>query len=849
MKGDDFLLNNIDAYKQIYYLEQLCREYTLKYTSIDDVTPSLLSKLQNEAIRNKQDGNDYEKILNYSHLGEIYDFLKSKRIREKKNNTLDLINVNDLISHRNDIMHSRSINFDQAKNINRLCSEFVENLKDDDISRKWNKFITIEIKDFKIPLAYVLYPFGKSYKTLIGRDEEMHNVKECLKTPMPISIIGHGGLGKTALVLQLVEDYLYSPSRPFENIFFFSFKDNNFSQGQFVKIDKIIQNYDDVIKKLADFLKVKDTNKEENFEDILWTKFFETNSLLILDNLETEIVHSNLNEFVQLANKFIINFNKNCRLLITSRSGMGNNEQKITLNPFSLEETKKLVMINSNIQGGDISKFDWEWIQNYSKGNPGLINALCYSISSTNKTIKDLRIEYDSKYTEESLKLHEQQETFINFCFENTLESLPTLSKEYLAAICYVCSTTSTYEISEGFLSYLKEYIFSKKIHQDLDTTKFTNIGFLQSIPYSKKYRVNEFFVVFLDGNLTDNDETITTFDIQKSQYNLKCKDFIEKINQIQFNKALDIEEIMAEIYKNKYRETKNLEFAIKAFFSYPTLKGLDTIFSNSEALKILENRNFIDKVPDFKNPSKQKIIQEKIIHTFIDACFEINSLILNKKTTSIKQDDLVNYYLELEKKITILKTYNISIPLKAKICRLLNNCSKYEMYEKGIEIAENEQELSGVLLISYTKLISQNRNNSIETAKLIAKGEKIVKSNARFCNKKSIYSYKICALQYYVEKNEFTKIEEILIDISKYEPTETTIATFSLQLELELTKLEFYLKKRKYYVTQKQFENINNLMKSSNFKKLYFKNQQRFKDKLSRLKTKNQRKYPKPLN
>lgn len=831
------MLNNLDAYKQIYFLENLCREYSLKYTVKEDLPSTLLKKLQTEAAKNKQDIMDYENLLNYSHLGELFDFLKSKVVRQKKNNDLLKLDIGELISHRNDIMHSRSINLEEAKNIEELCNLFIKHLKDEVYTRKWIKFVSTEIKHFRIPIAYVLYPFGKSFKTLIGREEEIFSVKEFLNTPMPVSIIGHGGLGKTALVLQLVEDYIYSPSKPFENIFFFSFKDNNYSQGNFTKIDKIIQNYKDVTKKLANFLLPSFDENEENFEEILWEKFFETKSLLILDNLETEIVHSNLEEFVKLANKFIINYTKNCRLLITSRSGIGNNEQKITLNPFSLEETKELLNTNSKNLDYHISNEDWEWTQDYTKGNPGLINALSYSLVSTSKTIRDLRIEYNSKYTDESLKLHEQQETFISFCFENTLESLPQISKQYLAAICYICSATNTYEISEGFLSYIKEHIFSKRTHTDLDTNRITNIGFLQPISHSAKYRVNEFFVLFLDGNLPPNDETVTTFDIQKSEYGGKCSSFIDEINEIQFNKTLDIEEIMSEIYINKFKVSKKIEFAVRAFFSSPNLNRLNTIFSNFDALQIIENRNFIEKVAEFKNPSKETKLQERIINLFIDACFKINNNILNKKSTNIKQSDLIKYYLELESNITILKNYNIPNYLSAKICRFLNSCSQYQ---KVIEIAKHNEYLSDVLLVAYTKLIQRQDPKNIE--ELISAAEVIVQTRLKYCNKKSIYMYKVCLLQYHLKKEKFSKIPSILREIKNYEHTKMNTATYALILDAKLLELEYLIKSNKN--TDKQFSLITRYMEDPLFEELYLKKQQRFKNRIKILKSSSKKKH-----
>ncbi|MGE7667172.1 hypothetical protein ACQKMN_15810 [Ureibacillus composti] len=131
------MLNNLDAYKQIFFLENLCREYTLKYTIKEDLPSNLLAKLETEATKNKEDITNYNNLLNYSHLGELYDFLKSKVVRQKKNNDLLKMDIAELISHRNDIMHSRSINLEEAKSIEELCKLFIKNLKDEEFTRKW----------------------------------------------------------------------------------------------------------------------------------------------------------------------------------------------------------------------------------------------------------------------------------------------------------------------------------------------------------------------------------------------------------------------------------------------------------------------------------------------------------------------------------------------------------------------------------------------------------------------------------------------------------------------------------------------------------------------------------------
>lgn len=813
------MLNNLDAYKQIYYLEKLCREYTFKYTSSDNLPENLKNKFRKEAEKNGESNFEYRTLLDYSHIGELFDFLKSKKFTNIKQNDLISIDIGNLINLRNDIMHARTIDKSESLQIEEQCENFVNKLNDEDFKRKWNIFISNDIKNYKIPISYILYPFGKSFTKLIGREQEIKNLKEGLKRPFPISVIGHGGLGKTALVMQLIEDFMYSPLKPFENIFLFSFKDSEYIFGEFRKIDKIIQNYNDVIIKLAEFFNIE--THLDNFEEKVWEKFFNTKSLLILDNLETEIVHSNLDEFVNLAQRFLNHYYKDSRLVITSRSGLGNNETKLTLNPFSLTETKELVEINfvGNVDM-KISQTDWDWIQSYTKGNPGLINAFSYLISSTSKSMQNLRIEYDSRYTEESIRLHEQQEAFINFCFENTLETLPKISKEYLATICYICSATNIYEINEGFLSYVKDRIFSKdKLNKFLDINNFTNIGFLQPVKNTGKYRVNEFFVSYLDGNTGTIDSVINVFDLKKSDYNQKISELIDEINQTQFTENLDVEKLMSEIFMKKFDETKDASYAMKAFFSSPDLRKLIKIYSSLNTYRIIENRNLIDKVYEFKNPRYEKNKQELVIDLLINAFFDVNNQILQKKNTPIKQSDLVSYFYELENKISILKNYELPIKLKSKICRFLNNCSQYE---KVIEISKIEDKMSDELLTAYNKLLSTCKDD-VEAKKLIAKCQNIILTRSKFCRDKSLYSFNLYLLRFYQKSQNYFSMDKPLKETKKLEIKTHNNSIFALKFEIELISLEYLLHTgQPRHIIEEQIDIIQNLKEDSMYNQLY---------------------------
>ncbi|MCM3711475.1 hypothetical protein [Sporosarcina luteola] len=401
---------NLDGYKMIFFIENLLREYCEEFTQIEDLSSELRTKYSETAKANEQDHNNYRNLLKYSHLGDLVDFIKSKRFKSYKMNNLETVNVSVLIKRRNDIMHSRSISHLEIDKISEVSNEISLALLESKYNLQWNKFITTDIKEYRIPLVHMVYPLGKNFDNLIGRNDELIELKREITRPIPVSIVGHGGLGKTALVLQLIEDVLYSPDLPFENIYFMSFKNSTFENGQIMRFEKAISNHTDLIQRLASFMNIESENKEfHELERLVWDNLFAQKSLLILDNLETEIVKSNLNEFTEIAQRFIAGFTKPSRLIITSRYGLGDRESKFPLHQFNLQNTKNLVcsyLSESVLKEKNIKQGDWEWIQSYTRGNPGLIIAFCNTLKSTRKQLMDLRVEYNTKYTEESKILH-----------------------------------------------------------------------------------------------------------------------------------------------------------------------------------------------------------------------------------------------------------------------------------------------------------------------------------------------------------------------------------------------------------------------------------------------------------
>ncbi|PFN19024.1 hypothetical protein [Bacillus cereus] len=342
------MIININGYKMIFYLENLLRDFCNEYINKELMDEKFYSDLERAALGSSiQESLSFREVLDFTHLGELLDIIKSKKFKQIKSNTVNTVNPSFLIKHRNDIMHSRSISNEELEKIQSNCKAIIDALNESDYRNYWNKFINDEIEKYRIPILHMVYPIGKNFDKLVGRQDELRKLKYDLGASIPRSITGQGGLGKTALILQLVEDFLHDPNQPYENIYFMSFKDSAFENGKITRFEKSINNHQDLIHRLAAFMKIDINSLDfEEIQNKVWENFFKKKSLLILDNLETEIVKSNLDEFTQIAERFIMSFSSSSRLIITSRFGLGDREAKTPLHQFNLEDTKALIKNN-----------------------------------------------------------------------------------------------------------------------------------------------------------------------------------------------------------------------------------------------------------------------------------------------------------------------------------------------------------------------------------------------------------------------------------------------------------------------------------------------------------------------
>lgn len=178
----------------------------------------------------------------------------------------------------------------------------------------------------------------------IGRTKDVEEIKRLIFSNKVVSILGDGGIGKTALAVKVAYDLVdMGDMCPFELIIWTSAKTTMLTSKGIEDIYTAITDYTGLISIISDSLdKSISVNK---FDAIIeYLDLFKT--LIIIDNLET-IQSEEVRNFIRSAQT-------KCNIVITSRIGLGELEYPRTLNGLTENECAKLIREIARIRNSDI---------------------------------------------------------------------------------------------------------------------------------------------------------------------------------------------------------------------------------------------------------------------------------------------------------------------------------------------------------------------------------------------------------------------------------------------------------------------------------------------------------------
>jgi LuxR family transcriptional regulator, glucitol operon activator len=245
-----------------------------------------------------------------------------------------------LISIRNRVMHSRPLEFDDFYNVSNLASELVKshrslwaNLRTTrrELERNPDFATTIVIPDTADENARILHNLPQvefDDTGFVSREKELAELKRAILGSYPVvTVVGEGGLGKTALAMKACYELLDDEEAKFDAIVWTTAKATKLTVSEIESIEGSISSSLGIIES-ATALLGRETNGTA-IDDLL-THLTNNKILLIIDNLET-VIDNTIRDLVR-------KLPQGSKILFTTRIGLGAFDFPIPLLPLAKKE-------------------------------------------------------------------------------------------------------------------------------------------------------------------------------------------------------------------------------------------------------------------------------------------------------------------------------------------------------------------------------------------------------------------------------------------------------------------------------------------------------------------------------
>jgi LuxR family transcriptional regulator, glucitol operon activator len=227
-----------------------------------------------------------------------------------------------------------------------------------------------------------------------------------------ITVLGEGGVGKSALALKVAYDLVDDPSAPFDAVVWVTAKANRLTPYEIQAIDQAVTNSLGAIGAAADYLGRQ--TPDNPLQDLL-LHLKNNRVLLIIDNLET-VLDQTIRDLVR-------SIPTGSKLVFTSRVGLGAFDFPINLGPFPAKEAHHYLRRTCRVWGvNDIAKFPQQKIEDYCKRlqyNPLFIKWFVQGVRAGQRPEAILA----------------NPKILLEFCLQNVFEHLSTEAKQVADAL------------------------------------------------------------------------------------------------------------------------------------------------------------------------------------------------------------------------------------------------------------------------------------------------------------------------------------------------------------------------------------------------------------------------------
>lgn len=322
----------IDAFESD--MRQVMTHYVLDHLSEEEALGASYTRANQRRATDPM--GDESSITEYLDLQECYDILNRNREslpadlgRELRENTAE---INSLVPIRNRVMHGRPLGAGDPERALSACGAFTTRywgavagaLKQLQADATWQPIIKDQARNTDRVLHNL--PLPEYDETgLIGRNEDCKNIlKYLLRRREPIlTLLGEGGIGKTALALDVAYRLLDDPECPYECILWASLKTERLTASGVVGIADAARDLTGVATRFGQAFDSSFSGGVSGLADAVSG----IPTLLIIDNLET-VTGDEVSELYD-------NLPDSVNYLFTSRVGIGQLERRVVVKPLA----------------------------------------------------------------------------------------------------------------------------------------------------------------------------------------------------------------------------------------------------------------------------------------------------------------------------------------------------------------------------------------------------------------------------------------------------------------------------------------------------------------------------------
>ena len=264
------------------------------------------------------------------------------------------------------------------------------------------------------------YEFEGGY---VGREDDIKKVTSLLEGNLHrvITITGAGGVGKTALALRVIQKYLRNSKSKFDGIVWLSAKETKLTYLGIEDVEPTVRSYEELLDTIIDVMGYGALESTVEQKEIDINDLFDIHRsiLIVIDNLETIRDERIIN--------FILDVHPSTKLLITSRTGLGQVERRYELK--QLKEKEAIVLFRLVAQDkrlNNLLELSDDTIKVYDK------KITCYPLA-IKWVIGQVAIGKDINIV--SNLINETTSDISKFCFDQIYNALSESSKKILCVL------------------------------------------------------------------------------------------------------------------------------------------------------------------------------------------------------------------------------------------------------------------------------------------------------------------------------------------------------------------------------------------------------------------------------